>query len=130
MKKKLGSLVGLAVGLSPIMALAQTTTYGNLVTCGTVNNIGDVLCRIATILNTIIPVLIVLGVVYFIWGVVQYVIGGDEEAKTAGRDKMIYGVIGLVVIVGLWGLVAIVRNTFGLSNAQSITLPTVPFQIQ
>ena len=40
------------------------------------------LCKIADLLSYVVPVLATLGVVYFVWGVVQYVIGGDEEAKT------------------------------------------------
>ena len=128
MKKKLISLLGLAFVFSPVLALAQGLgTSGSSSTCSTnVQNIGDVICRIGSILNSIIPVLIVLGVVYFVWGVVSYVMASEEEAKKKGRDRMIYGIIGLVVIVGMWGLVSIVTNTFGLSNVTNVTLPTVP----
>jgi len=41
-------------------------------------------------------------------------IADDEDAKTTGRNRMIYGIIGLVVIIGMWGLVAIVQNTLGI----------------
>lgn len=100
-----------------------TVNYSPLGKCrALVINAGDLLCRISDILNSIIPVLIALGVVYFVWGVVQYMIGSDEEAKKKGRDRIIYGIIGLTVIVGLWGLVAIVLNTFGLD---SVAAPTV-----
>ncbi len=108
---------------SPLVVFAQTAATR---TCdATVNSgtIETVICRIGSILNLIIPFLVVLGVLYFVWGVVQYVIAGDEEAKTAGRDKMIYGIIGLVVIVGLWGLVGIVSRTFNLQGQQQISIP-------
>lgn len=81
-----------------------------------VGDVGDILCKIGEIITAIIPVLIALGVVYFVWGVVQYVIGDGDEAKKKGRDKIIFGIIGLVVIAGMWGLVAIVVNTFGIDN--------------
>ena len=81
-----------------------------------IDTLGDIICKIGELLNAIIPVLVALGVVYFLWGVVQYVIGGDEEAKKKGRSRMVYGIIGLVVIVGLWGLVTIVTNTFGIAG--------------
>jgi len=48
--------------------------------------------------------LLALGVVYFVWGVVTYVIASDEEAKKTGRDRIIYGIIGLAVIIGVWVL--------------------------
>ncbi|HEY4502969.1 MAG TPA: pilin [Candidatus Paceibacterota bacterium] len=73
-------------------------------------------CRISTLLNSVLPVLVALGVVYLVWGVVQYVIGDSDEAKKKGKDKIIFGIIGLVVIVGLWGLVYIVLDTFGLGG--------------
>jgi len=54
-------------------------------------------------------------------------IGQDEEAKKKGRDKIIYGIIGLVVIVGMWGLVHIVMSTFNLNNYNGgIQPPCVP----
>ncbi len=83
----------------------------------TTQNIGDLLCKLGDIINRIVPFLITLGVVIFVWGVVVYVIGDDEEAKTKGRDRMIYGIIGLVVIASLWGLVNVVTSTFNLNNS-------------
>lgn len=76
----------------------------------------DLLIKIQGLLNAVVPVLLALGVVYFVWGVVQYMIGNSEEAKTKGRDTIVYGVIGLAVIIGLWGLVYIVTNTFKLGG--------------
>ena len=72
----------------------------------------DLINKIKDILNAIIPVLGALGLVYFVWGVVQYVINDSEEAKKKGKDRIIYGIIGFTVIVGLWGLVNIVVKTF------------------
>ena len=131
MKKKLITLLGLGVILSPIAALAQVGTVSGSTVCNpTVTDLGDVLCRVGSLLNKAIPVLIVLGVVYFVWGVISYVISSDEEAKKAGKNRMIWGIIGLVVIVGMWGLVGIVTNTFGVSNNANIVLPTVPTYVK
>lgn len=127
MKNKLIAFVGLVVGFSPLAALAQVgTTSGSTVCNTTVSNLGDVICRVGSLLNKVIPVLIVLGVVFFVWGVISYVISSDEEAKKAGKNRMIWGIIGLVIIVGMWGLVTIVTNTFGIDNNANIVLPTVP----
>ena len=48
-------------------------------------------------------------------------------AKKKGRDRVIYGIIGLAVIIAMWGLVKILTDTFGLtqSNQTDIILPTV-----
>lgn len=111
----------------PMMALAQPIDPGSDGSldpsgCENFGTLFYILCRAAVLLNTIIPVLIVIAVVWFIWGVIQYVIGGDEEAKKKGRDKMIYGLIGLLVIVSIWGLVNILKTTFGIYDDQNIAV--------
>lgn len=129
MKNKLVVLSGLVLGFAPLVTLAQVGTTGATSGGCTVGNNGTllgVLCLIGQILNAIVPVLIALGVVYFVWGVITYVISSDEEAKKAGRDRIIYGIIGLAVIIGLWGLVNILRTTFGVNNTVQIQLPTIP----
>jgi len=131
MKKKLITLLGLGFVLATLSLFAQIGGgTANTTGCNAFSNGGieAVICKIGSLLNTIIPIIIVLGVLYFVWGVVQYVISDDEEAKKAGRDRMIWGIIGLVVIVGMWGLVRIVTNTFGLNNntGGQICTPCVP----
>lgn len=123
MKKKLVVLLGLFLSL-PALAFAQ-----GLATCPT--NTGDlwgVLCTVGKFLNAIVPVLVALGVVFFVWGVVMYVVSSDEEAKQKGKMRMIYGIIGLAVIIGMWGLVNLLGRTFGVGSGQNtnqITLPGV-----
>lgn len=129
MKKKLIVLSGFVLGLAPVVALAQVGTTGATsggCTLGQGGTLLGILCRVGQILNAVVPVLIALGVVYFVWGVISYVIGTDEEQKKGGREKMIYGIIGLAVIVAVWGLVRILTNTFQVSNTGQITLPTIP----
>jgi hypothetical protein len=131
MKKKLMVLSGFVLSLAPMVAFAQISTTGASTTgCNyssqTSGTLLGLLCRIAQVLNAVVPVIIALAVVIFVWGVVMYVIADEEEAKKKGRDRMIYGIIGLAIIVGLWGLVNLLGNTFGLNNQGNIQLPTVP----
>ena len=132
MKKKLIVLSGLVVSSAPFLALAQVGTVGSTSNQCDISQSGTLfglLCRFGQLFNAVVPVLIALGVLYFVWGVVTYVISSDEEAKKAGRDRIIYGIIGLAVIIGVWGLVNFLRNTFGLNNNTNIQLPTVPVVI-
>jgi hypothetical protein len=128
MKNKFKILAGYALGFAPIVAFAQTTG-GTPTKCtgGSITTIQSLICKFNELLGAVLPLLIAIGVVIFVWGVISYVIASDEEAKSKGRDRIIAGIIGLVVIVGLWGLVRIVTNTFGLNNVTNITLPTVPY---
>ena len=133
MKKKLAVLSSFVLGFTPFMALAQASggctvlnSSGQTVNAFAPGTIQNILCNIGNVLDTLIPILIILAVLYFIWGVIQYVISGDEESKAKGRTHMIYGLIGLVVIVAMWGLVTVVTNTFGINKNQGIVPNLVP----
>ncbi|MBP9839784.1 MAG: hypothetical protein KBC44_02275 [Candidatus Pacebacteria bacterium] len=137
MKSKLVKLSKVAIGFGstmalPLVALAQIGATGNNtnVQCQAgagVSTIQTFICKLNDILSALIPFLIALGIVYFVWGVISYVVGNDEEAKKKGRDRMIYGIIGLVVIVAVWGIVRWVTNTFNVNNNTTITLPTIGY---
>lgn len=73
--------------------------------------------ELTNFLNSLIPILITVGVIYFIWGVVMYVIADDEEAKSAGKNRMLWGLIGMFVIVTFWGLISVIGNTLGVDPA-------------
>ena len=81
--------------------------------------------NIEAILKQIIELLFLVATVVFLWGVIQYVIaGGDEKKVVQAKQQIIYGLIGLFVMVALWGIVfAIYRTLFG---ASPVPLPTTP----
>lgn len=89
------------------------------------DNLWDVMGTVTSLLSKIIPLLVALGVVYFVYGVVMYMIADSEEAKQKGKDTIIFGIIGFAVIVSLWGLVRIVVHTFDPRND---TIPSVDFE--
>ncbi len=67
--------------------------------------------------KSVIPLIFALAMVMFVWGVVQFVINNGEEAKKAkGKEFMVWGIIGLTVMVCVWGLVAILGNTFDINT--------------
>lgn len=106
------------VGLlaSPLMTLAQNEP---VVPGGT--NIGgptvfNILAVVGGILNIVIPILITLAVIYVIAGVIKYVTASDNEKQAEGRTMIISGIVGLFVIVSIWGLVAVLNSTFGVNQ--------------
>jgi hypothetical protein len=102
--KKFVPILSIAA-FTPFVAFAQSAGCSD-------TGLSNVLCNIAKLLSNTIPVLVALGVVYFVWGVVTYVIADSEEAKKGGKDRMIFGIIGFVVIIALWALVNVVLSTF------------------
>lgn len=80
--------------------------------------IDDIINQIIDILDSrVIPTLLVLATLVFIWGVIQYIIAGtSEQRKKEGRSLIIWGLIGLLVIVAMWGFVKIIGTTFNVPN--------------
>lgn len=67
-------------------------------------------------INRAIPILISISLIVFVWGVFRYVsYEGDDRQKS--RNVMLYGIIGLFVMISVWGLVALVYNTLNLNNS-------------
>ncbi len=72
------------------------------------------------VLNTyIIPGIIVLATIYFLYTVFQYIKGKDAKEQGEHRARMIQGVIGLVVIVAVWGIVQLIIQLAGIGGSST-----------
>lgn len=83
----------------------------------TPRNFCELMSLFLKLLNSIIPLLVALAIVFFIWGVIQYVINpASSEEREKGQQYMIWGIVGIFCIVSIWGLVALLTGTFGIST--------------
>jgi len=82
---------------------------------------------IGIINGLIVPVLIAVAFIVFLWGAYRYFIyHADNEAERAkGKTVMFYGIIGFVIIFSLWGIVNIFISTLGLGGATQPAFPTL-----
>jgi len=66
------------------------------------------------ILNPIVGLLFAGALAYFIYGVIVYIADADDkDARTEGKKHMLYSVIGLVIMAGVWGIIDLIANTIG-----------------
>ncbi len=73
---------------------------------------------------TLIPILMAVVVIVFLWGIVKYITAaGDMEKEKDARGYIIYGLIGIAVMVGIWGLIAFILSTFGIGRNTSGNMP-------
>lgn len=104
------TLIAGAMYALPFVALAQTLTAA--------------VTTISGIINLIVPIIGALLLIYFFWGIAQYITaGGDEEKRGAARNMMIYAVIGMFVAFSIFGLVKLLRTSFGVNTDSSLPLP-------
>ena len=75
-------------------------------------NANGILGIIIGILENIIIILLSLAVLYFIFGLVKYISTAASDDKTEAAGVIMNGIIILFVMTSLWGLVAIVSETF------------------
>ena len=66
----------------------------------------------------------IVATVVFLWGVIRFITaGGDEDKIREGRSLIIWGLIGLFVMVAVWGIVEILGQTLGIEEE---TIPEGP----
>src|SRR3989344_51404 len=112
MNSKVAKIVGGALAFAPFVAYAAAPATETFFT------------KIGTFTNDSIGLLLGIATLVFLVGVIQYVIaGGDEKKASAAKSYMLWGIIGLVVMVAAWGIVNLVVNTLGVDTT---TLPTLP----
>ena len=93
------------------------------------NDASGVLNFFFNLVATIVPLLVAVAVLLFLWGVFRYVSsGGDEEKRAEGYQLIINGVIAIFVMVSIWGFVSLLANTFQLDivTGTPIDIPVVP----
>ncbi len=67
---------------------------------------------ISNIVYPIIELMFGLAVLIFAWGVLQFVIHGDDEgARDTGKATMLWGTAGLFIMVSAWGIIYLISNT-------------------
>jgi hypothetical protein len=91
------------------------------------NNIFDFISLVTyTIDHFIVPLLFAIAFIVFLWGIYTYFIAGagQEEKRETGRKFALYGLIGFVVMIAIWGLVNLITNSLGLDSKTRPTIPT------
>lgn len=68
------------------------------------------------IIQPLVVLLLTAGVAYFIWGVAMFIWNSDNaDERQKGTQHLIWGVLGIVIMVGVIGILRIATNTFGLN---------------
>lgn len=102
--------------ITPLLAFAQPDFDTTIV-------------KVSIALNRIISFLVLLATLIFLWGVVKYITAGDDEERTKdARHMILYGVIGLAVMIAVWGLVFVLLDFVFDSPNPAPLIPLGPHQ--
>ncbi len=116
--KKITRIFPIVAYLLPVAAMAQTK----------ISNLRDLANFVIEAINFyLIPIVFSLALLYFLYGVANYIYkAGDVKSRQEGINIMLWGIIGLFVMTSVWGLVNLLRETF-VFNEQ---LPTPQFKLK
>lgn len=77
---------------------------------------------VVQIVNPIILLLAGSAFVVFVWGIFEFVAhAGDETKREEGRSAIMWGLVGLVIIFGAYGIINVALKTFSLNPIAPIS---------
>jgi hypothetical protein len=80
--------------------------------------------EIGSVVALLIPFVVAIALLLFFWGLATFILAaGEDEGRRKGRQRMIWGVIALFVIISVWGIVAIIRQVTGTAGAPELAVP-------
>lgn len=78
---------------------------------GLLNNI------ISFILQPVIILLFAVALVTFFWGIVQFIATSNtDEGRETGKRNIVWGVVGMLIMFGVYGIIRVVLGTFGIPS--------------
>jgi len=93
---------------------------------GLLGSLGD-------LIDAAIPILIGVALLIFFWGLIKYIMkpgGGEGHGGTDGKTIMIAGLVGLFIMVSVWGIIRLAQTVFGIQTnqqaGQQVQSPQVP----
>jgi len=69
------------------------------------------------IINPLILLLFALAIALFLYGVFEFISNQqNEEKKTSGKSHMLWGIIGLTIMFGVWFILNVILDTFNIKG--------------
>ncbi len=78
------------------------------------------------IFGPLLVFLLAVAFIAFAWGVLRYFIADADDDKTKAKSLMLWGILGFVLILILFGAVNLLVEFTGLGDGELGNLPSVP----
>ena len=82
-------------------------------------SIGEFLNKVSeAIVNPLIRLMFAAATIVFAWGIVQFISSAQsDEKREEGKRTMLWGIIGMFIMMTVYAIVAALLGTFGISNS-------------
>lgn len=85
-----------------------------------------ILVMISDVMGMLIPMALSAALIAFFWGLAKFILAsGNAETRSQGMSIMASGVGALFVMVSIWGIVALLQRTLGISSVTKVPAPTI-----
>ncbi|MFZ2621293.1 MAG: hypothetical protein WAX37_02180 [Minisyncoccia bacterium] len=81
------------------------------------NGVNGLLITFGSLISgSIIPILFGLSLVYFFWGISQFILNdaGNDKTRDEGKKKIIWGVVALFVFISIYGIIKLIGDVTGI----------------
>jgi hypothetical protein len=79
-------------------------------------NFRDVVTLFIGLLNLLLPVLVGIAILAFVWGIIMFIRdSGDAKSHGDGRKFLIWSVIALTVLVSFMAIIKLFSDDFGFT---------------
>ncbi len=119
-----GAINGATTVKSAAPGATPKASASQLATCSSIAFISlfDILIWVKCIITAaIIPTMFTLAFLFFLWGILKFMMAADIKGRDEGKKFISWGIVGLFVMISVWGIIKIVSNTLGIDN----TVPTL-----
>lgn len=70
---------------------------------------------LSELVNPALYLLLAIAVVIFIYGIIEMMAGAANDKKREdGRRHLMWGIIGLFIMLGVWGIISIIEDSIAL----------------
>lgn len=88
----------------------------------------NLIALVQNIVARLIPLGIGMAVAALFFGIIMFMVKGrDEKERENWLHWMMYSVLGLFVMVAIWGLVGFLASVLGIGVGGSAPVPSIPY---
>lgn len=75
------------------------------------------------IINPIILLAFAVALLVFFWGIVEFIYHAESsDGRETGRRNIVWGIVGMTVMVSVYAIIRLVLNTFGIPYPEYLGL--------
>ncbi len=76
-----------------------------------ISNIQDLISAFGSLVNLLLPLSVAVALLFFFWSLAIFIKESDDvKKKQEGKNKMVWGIVVLFVMVSIWGIVRFIQE--------------------